>query len=109
MHAAILPYLHYDKREAGSLGRALTAHSADVGPGLRVGDKLKPNPSPPDIACFDDTAPMLNPEFAVTPNRVICLDLLHALFSGPMQRVVWHTMLAIAQCWHMRHFRVDRG
>ena len=55
-HAAILPYLRYDKREAGSHGRALTAHFPDVDPGLRVGDRLEPNPGLPDIACFDDIA-----------------------------------------------------
>ena len=60
-HAAILPYWHYDKREAGSHGRALTAHFSDVGPGLRVGDRLEPNPDLPHIACLDDISDFPGP------------------------------------------------
>ena len=45
------------RQDGGWLARrALTAHFPDVGPGLRVGDKLEPNTSLPDIACFEDIA-----------------------------------------------------
>ena len=127
-HVAILPYLRYNKRETGSHGRALTAHFPDVGPGMRVGDRLEPHNSLLDIACFDnladsparvlwwrlssntlctDLTPILSPQYAATSNRVSCLDLLHAFWGADATRGVAHEV-TVAYGWRLGHVRVDR-
>ena len=126
-HAAILPYWHYDKREAGSHGRALTAHFPDVGPGLRVGDRLEPNPDLPHIACLDDISDfparvlwwrvrnntlcthrssILNPEFQTASFVWTCCTLF--FFGTDATHGLAHDV-AVAHGWHVGHFRVDRG
>lgn len=108
---AILKELHYDKRNKGAKGRAL--RNAVPIAGLRANDRLEPTATLIDVGEFDTMAlpaavifwrseneticthrcPLFDRSLGITPTSTISLDLLHALYLGPMQAwckyVVW--------------------
>ena len=96
--------LAYDKRQDGSLGRALTTIVPGVSE-LRVGDRLEPNEQLRDVGKLEDTAtpawavfwrrsmdticlhrsPLWDEAIGITPTWSIALDLLHTLYLGLVQ------------------------
>ena len=102
----IKPYLKYDKRHDGNLGRSLTRDLPQFA--LLSGDRLEPTPVLPDVALFENTPldigaklkvcfwrrsaesicmrrfPLWDVELGISPCRVLCIDFLHTLYLGVM-------------------------
>ena len=104
-HVLLCRVLAFDKRDSGSAGLALTQDYAPLG--LRQDDRLEPCPELSNVELFFTRAdfprrvlfwrpcrntltthrsPLINPRIGITPTSVLCIDLLHTLFLGPMQR-----------------------
>ena len=112
--------LRYDKRKAGNLGRSLKKDLLHLG--LRQGDRLEPNSSLRDVACFERCelapggtqpflfwrrsmesvctrrCPLWDPALGITAGRVICYDMLHTMHLGVMHSFVhfslWRILLS---------------
>jgi hypothetical protein len=114
-------FLRFDKRKDGSLGRSLTKSFPDLG--LREHDRLEPSASLPDIAGFErlcedapnrcericfwrrncesiclHRSPLWGEKLGITPERVLCLDLMHTLYLGVIlgfvRMVIWKLLLS---------------
>ena len=103
------PLLRYDRRKvaAGSRGRALTRDVPEVG--LLAGDRIEPTERLPDVSLFEQLcpgvldkaevtfwrrseeticlrrSPLWNADVGITPERVVCLDVMHTMHLGCMQ------------------------
>jgi len=111
-HGEILRRLQYDRRQAGSRGRALSIPYEPLG--LLPGDRLEACPWILDVGEYDNISqfpapvrfwrpsmetlarwrnPVFNQKWGLTPARAITVDLMHALNLGVMlvfaQFVVW--------------------
>ena len=103
LHQRISAVLFYDKRPAGSHGRALLADIPEAN--LMAGDRLEPSGSLPDPGDFEllsvfpctvtfwkvsETSlahfrsPLWSPDIGLTPSSTPAVDLLHTLYLGPM-------------------------
>ena len=112
----IVSKLHYDRRQTGSHGRALTDPVEKFD--LKAHDKLEPCDSLPDVSTLDTVSlpvrivfwrssyqsacthrcPLFSSELGTSPTQTICLDLMHTLYLGPMlfwcKFVFWEILLA---------------
>ena len=114
----IMEFLRYDKRDKGSLGRTLTRHVLVNGIRLKLGDRLEPSYSLPDIGALEEIVvfpktivfwrrseenmtrhrnPIFDKELGVTPSRSLTVDVLHAFFLGVLNTwckiAVWKLIL----------------
>ena len=119
-HVNLVGIIAYDKRKDGAQGLALTRHYPALN--LLQDDRLDPFPDFPDVGRFFELtdfpvrlvwwrssrntittrrSPLFNERIGLTPTLVLCIDLLHTLFLGPMQRwghkVVW--LLLDSRLW----------
>jgi hypothetical protein len=119
--------LDYDKRAAGSKGRALTVDIPELA--LCKGDRLEPGPSMLDVAGFEDHVvpftcvfwrvssqtmakhrnPLFSTETGVSPAS-LGIDWLHALSLGVFQHYLAHLVwdLVLANAWSMAGPMVHR-
>jgi hypothetical protein len=117
-HEDLRGLLVYDKRKDGSHGRALNANYGALE--LLAGDRLEPTPTLMDVgAGFDRISqfpcpvqfwrpsantichhrcPLFDKSIGITPTDTIRLDLLHALFLGPMHSWCKLAMWMVLMC-----------
>ena len=108
--------LRYDRKTAGSRGRALQLDIPELG--LRKGDRLQPGGDVWDVGQIDiynpqsacrllfwrrsaethvrQRNPLFSEEAGIVPERVLVVDLLHTLSFGVYKyfiSVLWHTLI----------------
>jgi hypothetical protein len=97
--------LHYDKRDDGSRGLALTEGHPDMEPPLLVGDRLEPHASCMDVEAVENISvfpclllfwrrtretlcthrcPLFDETLGISPTRSIAIDIMHTLFLAPI-------------------------
>ena len=102
--AELLRLLHYDRRQAGSRGRALTAAMPALG--LLAGDRLEPSEELFDVGRLEEVRewpkrltfwrssresmtrhrnPLFDKDLGITPWRSLTMDTLHTVYLGVMQ------------------------
>lgn len=116
-HRHLVALLHFDTRSIGSHGRALKRDFPELH--LRAGDRLDPSDGMFDTLDFEAISefpctvlfwrpsletlckhrcPLWDASIGVTAVRCIAVDLLHALFLGPMQTlcryIIWELLKA---------------